>query len=71
MHKLITRWLTTKQAAEYLGCSTAFLEKDRVNRLHDIPYTKLGRHIRYNIIDLDTWLEQNKTANTLTAENAQ
>ena len=54
------RWLTTKQAAEYLGCSAAFLEKERVSRLHGIPFSRLGRHIRYDKIDLDTYLEQNK-----------
>ena len=65
MHTSFLRWLTTKQAAEYLGCSAAFLEKERVTRLHGIPFTRLGRHIRYDKADLDAYLEQNKEGTAL------
>ena len=54
------RWLTTQQAAEYLGCSRAFLDQDRVTRLHAIPYSRLGRHIRYDRNDLDAYLVSQK-----------
>lgn len=54
------RWLTVTQAANYLGCSRAFLDQDRLTRLHSIPFTYLGRHIRYDRTDLDAWLEKNK-----------
>lgn len=50
-------WLSVEQAAQYLGCSRNFLDKDRVTRLHGIPFAKLGRHIRYSRKALDAYLE--------------
>jgi excisionase family DNA binding protein len=55
------RWLTPQEAAQYLGCSRNFLDKDRVHRLHGIPFCRLGRHIRYDQFDLDAYLEGSKT----------
>ena len=52
-------WLTPQEAADYLGCSKAFLDKDRVTGLHGIPFGYLGRNIRYNVNDLDDFLKQN------------
>jgi len=53
-------WLSPQAAAEYLGCSRNFLDKDRTSRLHGIPFARLGRHIRYDVADLDTFLERTK-----------
>lgn len=61
------RWLPPQQAADYLGCSKALLDKDRVTGLHGIPFTRLGRHIRYDIADLDAFLERNKVMSAMTA----
>lgn len=55
------RWLSEEQAAEHLGSSKGFLSKDRLTRLHNIPFARLGRHIRYDIADLDAFLEASKT----------
>lgn len=55
-----SRWLPPQLAADYLGCSKAFLDKDRVTRLHGIPFARLGRHIRYDKADLDAFLERSK-----------
>ena len=60
MSNQVKRWLTTAMAAEYLGCSKNFLDKDRSNRLHGIPFARLGRHIRYSVDDLDQFLEASK-----------
>lgn len=54
------RWLSPQQAAEYLGCSRNFLDKDRLTQLHSIPFARLGRHIRYDRADLDLFLENSK-----------
>ncbi len=49
--------LTTKQAAEYLGVSASFLEKDRW-RGSRIPYIRISaRSIRYRQADLDTYVQ--------------
>ena len=55
------RWLPTEDAAIYLDCSRNFLDKDRQTRLHGIPFSRLGRHIRYDVADLDAFLERTKT----------
>ena len=54
------RWYTTQQAANHLQCSPAFLHHDRLTRLHGIPFARLGRHIRYDVADLDAFLERSK-----------
>jgi len=54
------RWLPPADAAIYLGCSKSFLDQDRVRKLHGIPFSKLGRHIRYCVDDLDAYLERNR-----------
>lgn len=60
------RWVPPQHAADYLNCSEAFLAKDRVTGLHGIPFTRLGRHIRYDLADLDAFLERNKVVSALT-----
>ena len=50
--------LNTKQAAEYLGVSPAFLERDRWAGAR-IPFVKLGtRSVRYRQDDLEQYIEQ-------------
>ena len=49
------RWLNAKQAATYLGCSEDFLNLDRINK-RAIPFSRLGRHVRYLTDDLDTFM---------------
>lgn len=53
-------WLTEQQAAEYLNVSPSFLAKNRCYKrgLELIPFVKLSsRCIRYDKLQLDTWLE--------------
>lgn len=52
-------WYTPKEAAQYIGRSTSFLDKDHMesNKSPEIPFTKQGsRTIRYRKSDLDTWI---------------
>lgn len=56
----IRRWLSPQQAAEYLGVHKSFLDKDRVTRLHGVPFTRLGRRILYDVRALDAFLERNQ-----------
>ncbi|OGU08701.1 MAG: hypothetical protein A2X82_20160 [Geobacteraceae bacterium GWC2_55_20] len=58
-------WYTPKEAAEYIGRSTSFLDKDHMesNKSPEIPFTKQGsRTIRYRKSDLDTWLSSKQKA---------
>ncbi len=48
--------LTTKEAAEYLGVSEAFLERDRWAGAK-IPYVRIGtRTVRYDPSALDAYI---------------
>ena len=59
--------LNTKQAAEYLGLSMAFLERDRWAGAR-IPFIKVGtRAVRYRLSDLEHYL----TAQTRTSTSDQ
>lgn len=63
--------LDTKKAAKYLSVSPAFLERDRWAGAK-IPFVKLGtRSIRYRIIDLESYIEQQIRYSTIEANNAQ
>lgn len=50
--------LNTQQAADYIGMSKAFLERDRWAGAR-IPFIKVGsRAVRYRQSDLDAFLDQ-------------
>jgi len=52
--------ITTKEAAEFLGVSAAFLQRDRTDET-EIPYVKVGsRAIRYKISDLNNYIDDRR-----------
>ena len=52
-----TALLTTKQAAQILGVSVAFLERDRWAGAR-VPFIKIGsRAVRYRLSDLYAYIE--------------
>lgn len=54
-----TQLLNTKQAAQYLSVSIAFLERDRWAGAR-IPFIKIGsRAVRYRQSDLDNHIQSN------------
>jgi len=56
--------LTTKQAANILGVSPAFLERDRWAGAK-VPFIRVGsRSIRYRHSDLDTYIESRVKTST-------
>ena len=55
--------LTTRQAAEYLNISPKTLEKYRL--VGGGPqFIKIGKAVRYSLVDLDDWIKQHKYAST-------
>ena len=56
-------FLTTKQAAHYIGLSHRTLEKMRTARVGP-TYRKHGRYVRYHINDLDAWSEKRQRIKT-------
>jgi len=51
-------FLTTDEAAHYIGLAKQTLQKMRRER-RGPPYRKHGRFVRYHIDDLDAWSEAN------------
>ncbi|MCF7982682.1 MAG: helix-turn-helix domain-containing protein [Pseudomonadales bacterium] len=52
-----TQLLNTKQAANFLGVSAAFLERDRWAGAR-VPFVKIGsRSVRYRLSDLNAYIE--------------
>lgn len=65
-----TEILTEKEAAIYIGMSRSFLSQDRMNgyregRTPGPIFMKLGRSVRYQKQDLDTWLAQHRIIRAL------
>jgi len=59
-----TNLLTTLQAANYLGLSKAFLERDRWAGAK-VPFIKIGeRAVRYRMQDLDSYIESRSRKST-------
>lgn len=50
--------ISTEQAAKYLGVSTRTLANWRCFGTPNIPYSKIGRIIRYRLEDLDAYIEK-------------
>jgi excisionase family DNA binding protein len=50
------KFLSTEQAAEYLGVKCQTLAAWRCLKRHLIPFTRVGRLVRYRVSDLDAWL---------------
>ena len=54
------QYLTSKEAAEYLGYSEKTLRQSRVEgnlaAITAPPYYKMGHRVRYQKVDLDNWL---------------
>tara|TARA_R110000824_G_scaffold103732_1_gene246388 strand:+ start:211 stop:429 length:219 start_codon:yes stop_codon:yes gene_type:complete len=59
------RYLTTKQAAEYLGLHPQTLSNWRSSGLVRIPFCRLGRkHVIYEIDALDAFIASNMVSST-------
>ena len=61
------RLFNEADAATYLGLSRSLLRRQRCEGQRDghvpmVPYIRAGRSIRYDIADLDAWIESNKVA---------
>lgn len=57
------RKLRTKEAAHYVGLSPSTMEKRRVYG-NGPRYTKLGRVVVYDVMDLDAWVSANSRTST-------
>jgi hypothetical protein len=55
------RWLSPKDLAEEFGFSESSQAKMRMSsNSSTLPFSKVGRYIRYDRIELDRWLESHQ-----------
>lgn len=55
------RWLTPSDVEEEFGFSKSTQAKMRMaSNSSNIPFSKIGKYIRYDRIELDKWLEDHK-----------
>lgn len=55
--------LNERQAAHFLGCSVFKLQRDR--RIGSpLPYVKIGRNVRYRLLELEAYLQQRTFTST-------
>ena len=71
----LKRSFSTKQAAEYVGCSASLLNHLRIegyakDGMAGPKFIRIGRSVRYLREDLDAWLEQFERFQTIAQENA-
>ena len=55
--------IDTNQAAKILGCTKRKLESDRITG-GGVRFVKIGRCVRYDIQDLEEYIESNKYNST-------
>ena len=54
----LNRWLSPNDLVKEYGFSKSNQDKLRMKR--KIPFSKIGRYIRYDRLEIDKWLELNK-----------
>jgi excisionase family DNA binding protein len=56
---LLKVWLSTRQAAEHLGVQETTLQQWRHRRSKNLPYSKIGKIVRYRLADVEAFLAEN------------
>ncbi len=56
----MSQLIKTREAAEYLGLSTGYLANSRCGILDGPAWIKIGGIVRYDVRDLDKWIEDRK-----------
>tara|TARA_R110002111_G_scaffold76736_4_gene121459 strand:- start:1414 stop:1611 length:198 start_codon:yes stop_codon:yes gene_type:complete len=51
--------ISAEQAADYLDVTTRTLANWRSRGFPNVPFSKIGRCVRYRISDLDTYIAKN------------
>lgn len=55
---LLKRWLTIEDVEREYGFNNN--TQKRMRRLKLIPFSKVGKKVRYDRLELDKWLEDNR-----------
>jgi len=63
------QYLSTPQTATLLGLSESTLKRLR-KRPNEIPWTKVGSQVRYNILDVRDWMQANQNRHKRSVDNS-
>lgn len=58
--KFLKRWLTPNDLEEELGFSKSNQAKMRMVCNATIPFSKIGKYVRYDRVEINRWLEEHK-----------
>jgi hypothetical protein len=59
--KLTKQWLSPSELAEEYGFPKSTQSKMRMqNSASTLPFSKVGKHIRYSRVAINAWLEEHK-----------
>jgi excisionase family DNA binding protein len=56
------RLMTAQEVAEYIG--TTHLNVYQMVSKRGIPFVKIGRSVRFDLLDIDPWIERQKHGHT-------
>lgn len=56
-------FINQQQAADLLGLKPGTLSVWRCTGRYDLPFTKMGRHIRYSVRDIARFISKNRRNN--------
>ena len=56
--------LTRKQTAEYLGVTSRTLAVWACTKRYNLPFVKIGRLVKYRIVDLDAFIARRTVSST-------
>ena len=66
---MVERWLSIKEISEHLG-----VKKDTIYkwvRTTDIPYHKVGRLLKFQVLEVDKWVRAGKAAPNSKSKNSE
>lgn len=61
----VRRLVSEREAARYIDFSVSYMRQSRMNgnlkgRTPAPPYIRIGRSVRYDIADLDNWIDERR-----------
>ncbi len=59
--EILKEWLNPREVNQEFSFSTSTLAKWRMDKIN-LPFSKMGKYIRYNRSDIEVFIESNKVA---------
>ena len=66
---MIQEYINTTDVSRLLGVSVSTIKRLR-KRPNEIPWTKVGSQVRYNILDVRDWMQANQNHHKRSVDNS-